>query len=162
MSGTPLQQALDWFASQDDTGGFKTAGVMLFPGWEVKNHAMHHTGRIDINHGACIKTSGASGDSRPCDGEQGGLVGFVMLVGMDEKQAAHWLMEKAGIITGQPITYTTRPRPESRPRAIEKLPAMPIDAMGAWNEGVDYLQDNTEFAEGLSSFRGWPLSLLNT
>lgn len=28
-----MQSALDWWAAQDDMGGFRTAAAALFPGW---------------------------------------------------------------------------------------------------------------------------------
>jgi hypothetical protein len=158
MNETPLHRALDWWARQDDMGGFKTAAATLFPGWEPKRscRAPH---REDKAASFSVYSS-ERGEFRFKDfaGDQGGLVGFVMLAGMDEKTAARWLMEKAGIATGQHISCARQQRnPESKPRELSPLPVMPAEAMAAWIEGVDHLQAKRGRVEGLATFRGWPV-----
>ena len=137
-------------------GGFKTAAAMLFPGWEPKRscRAPH---RDDKSPSFSVYQNQA-GEWRFKDhtGEQGGVVGFVMLSGMDEKQAARWLMEKAGIVPGESADFMPRPKPERKPRAVEKLPPMPVEVIAKWNEGVNHLQSKSELIAGLASFRGWP------
>ncbi len=155
---TPLQQALDWWNRQDDMGGFKTAAAMLFPGWEPKRSCIAPH-REDKSASFSVYRNQA-GEWRFKDhgsGEQGGLVGFVMLAGMDESAAARWLMDKARIKTGgQPIACEPTRKQETK-RVVEKLPAMPVEAMAKWAEGVDYLQSRPALAESLADFRGWPV-----
>jgi hypothetical protein len=157
MSASPLEHALTWFAQSDDMGGFKTVAAVLFPGWEPKRscRAPH---REDRQQSFSIYRN-ESGDWRFKDftGEQGGLVGFVMLAGMDKAAAAHWLMEKAGTPrVHQPIAPSPRPQADIAPRRLEKLPPMPVEAMATWSEGVDYLEANAGAVEKLAAFRGWP------
>jgi len=158
MSATPLERALDWWIRQDDMGGFKTVAAMIFPGWELKRNprAPH---REDKSPSFSIYRN-ERGEWRFKDqatGEQGGLVGFVMLAGMDEKQAARWLMDKAGMTPGNTIAYPTKPKPAGDAGEAENLHEMPVESMAMWNEGVDYLQAKLEHVEGLAAFRGWPV-----
>jgi hypothetical protein len=79
-------------------GGFRTAGKALFGGWEPKRccRAPHREDReasfsVYRNEREEWRFKDFGSD------EHGGLVGFVMLAGMDEKQASRWLMEQAGV-----------------------------------------------------------------
>jgi len=156
MNTTPLQQALDSWARQDDRGGFKTAATILFPGWEPKPSCRAPHREDKAASFSVYQNERGEWRFKDFAGEQGGLVGFVMLAGMDEKRASRWLMDKRGITAAQPIGYPPRRQSESRPREPEKLRAMPAVAMAAWSEGVDYLATNPERIRKLAEFRGWP------
>lgn len=153
MSATPLDQALDWWTNQDGFGGIKTAAAMLFPGWEPRRsccapHRKDKSPSFSIYPNEC-------GDWRFKDqatGEQGGLVGFVMLAGMDEKQAAHWIMDKAGIVRGQPITFTPRPRPAPEPWQPYLMDGEELTRCVAMAE--ELLSDNFAI-NGIAKARNW-------
>ena len=154
---SPLTRALDWFFQQDDKGGFKTAAGMLFPEWKLKRscRAPH---RADRNPSFSVYKS-AEGHWRFKDhstDEHGGLVGFVMLAGMDEKQAARWLMDRAGIAAVQPVHCPLGAATARQANEPNELPVMPPEVMEIWSEGVDYLQAKPERIEALAVFRGWP------
>jgi len=161
MSGinSALHQAQGWFAQQDEMGGFAAAAAMLFPGWTPKPscRAPH---REDKRPSFSVYRNG-QGEWRFKDhsgaGEQGGLVGFVMLAGMNKEAAVRWLIDKAGMPAKQPASFDPTPRHEHKAREPERLPAMPLEAMAAWREGVDYLAGQPELVERLAEFRGWPV-----
>ena len=108
-------------------------------------------------------------------GEQGGLVAFVMLAGMDEKAAARWLMERCNNDEYR-MTNDERSQNDRSPNADcgsertirasdfirhsvirhSSFPQMPVDAMSAWNEGLDHMEANPECAALLATLRGWP------
>ncbi len=80
--------------------------------------------------------------------------------------AASELARRYGITTraaGRARKSPTRSRSYARDEVsrksdvAEKLPAMPAQAMSAWNEGVDHLEGKPELVEMLASFRGWPV-----
>jgi len=119
MSGTPLQKALEWFGERDEMGGFRTAGKALFGNWEPKRscRAPHREDReasfsVYRNEREEWRFKDFGSD------EQGGLVGFAMLAGMNEKQASRWLMEQAGVFAGKWV-------------GASPLPILPAQAQGA-------------------------------
>ena len=92
---TPLRAALAWWADRDDLGGFRTAAAMLFPGWTPRRscRAPHREDRSPSFSIYCNARSQWRFKDH-ATGEQGGLVGFTMLAGMDEKSASRWLIEQ--------------------------------------------------------------------
>jgi len=171
MSATPLQKALAWFGERDEMGGFRTAGKALFGGWEPKRccRAPHREDReasfsVYRNEREEWRFKDFGTD------EHGGLVGFAMLAGMDEKQASRWLMEQSGVIpcgSGRALT-----RREGRKTVVRKSPVIPTatasaepvkssgmshEALEAWTEGVNHLARSAERVQALADFRGWPL-----
>jgi hypothetical protein len=176
MSVTPLQKALAWFGERDEMGGFRMAGKELFPGWEPKRccRAPHREDReasfsVYKNEREEWRFKDFGSD------EQGGLVGFAMLAGMDEKQASRWLMEKAGVfVQGSARAFTSQRernhgerkkmvsesaeiRPISLVGAPEKLPGITGGALQAWIEGVNFLASSEDRIDALAKFRGWPV-----
>lgn len=163
MSVTPLQRALTWFAERDEMGGFHTVAGELFPGWQPKRscrapHRPEKTASFSLYQNERkewrFKDFGTN--------EQGGLVGFVMLAGMDEKRASHWLMEKAGVSpigASIPISLAmSRQKTEIPLDEPETPPGITREAFDAWFEGVDHLQGSRERMEALAEFRGWPVA----
>jgi hypothetical protein len=119
MSVTPLQKALEWFGGRDEMGGFRTAGEILFPGWEPKRccHAPHREDReasfsVYLNERDEWRFKDFGSD------QQGGLVGFAMLAGMDGKQASLWLMEQAGVSTVRSAFSFTRRKRKRKPMGM--------------------------------------------
>lgn len=158
MSATPLQQALVWWASQDDMGGFKTIAAILFPGWGPKRSckAPHRPDKTE-SFSNYQNEKGEWCFKDHSTGEQGGLVGFVMLAGIDQGQASRWLMDGAGIRPGQSIEFTPKPIPTKTPESVVKLPAMPVEARSKWNKGIEHLESRPDLIAELAKFRGWPV-----
>ncbi|MGA3169499.1 MAG: toprim domain-containing protein [Chthoniobacteraceae bacterium] len=152
MSATPLERALDWWGRHDDMGGFKTAAEMLFPGW-IPGRSCHAPYREDKEPSFSIYRN-ESGVWRFKDfaGEQGGLVGFVMLAGMDEKGAARWLIDKAGNVRGQSIAFTPRPRPQPEPWQPY---AMDSGELGRCVSMAEALLREQRAIDGIAKARKW-------
>jgi len=176
MSVTPLQKALAWFGERDEMGGFLTVGKELFAGWEPKRccRAPHREDReasfsVYRNEREEWRFKDFGTD------EQGGLVGFVMLAGMEEKQASRWLMEKAGVIVrGSARAFASngaRNRGERKmvvwePHGIclgglaaepETLLGITGEALDEWIEGNHFLAASRDRIDALARFRGWPV-----
>ena len=166
MSGTPLETALAHFERMDGTGGFETIAGRLFPGW-VPKHSCKAPHREDRSNSFSVYRNQA-GQWRFKDHggnqEQGGLLGFVMLAtGFDERGAARWLTEQAGLGAGNPlpVSPSDSPRRESRPQVKPETtkpipPPMPDGAQAAWFEGVDFAERHPDQIERLNDWRGWP------
>jgi hypothetical protein len=160
MSVTPLEKTLGWFAERDEMGGFQMAAAMLFPGWTLRRscRAPHREDKA----ASFSLYRNKRGDWRFKDfgtGEQGGLVGFVMLAGMNEKQASHWLMEKAGVNAARsPFSFIHHRKTEAAPPVLERPPDITAEAAQAFSEGVDYLLGCERRVERLAEFRSWPLA----
>lgn len=166
MDKSPLQNAIDWFAAQDDVGGFETVGHLLFPEW-IPKRSCRAPHREDENPSFsvyqnpsgkwCFKDHGGTG-------EQGGLVDLAMLAGMDQRTAARWLIEKAGFDLQKgcaPVSPAKKSRKglacggSTRPAAC--LPAMPAEVSRSWMEGVGHLQSSPNLLGKIAASRGWPV-----
>ncbi len=152
-----LQEALEWWSQQDDMGGFRAVAQVLFPGWEPKRSCRAPHREDEERSFSVYRNNRGNWRFKDFAGEQGGLVGFVMLAGMDQKAASHWLMDKTGIVAGQSTAFAPRARAKGKECKIEKLPAMPEKAMAAWIEGVQYLQAQPGAVKMLATWRGWPV-----
>jgi hypothetical protein len=154
----PLQEALEWWSRQDDMGGFRAVAQVLFPGWKPKRSCRAPHREDNAASFSVYKNERGTWRFKDFAGEQGGLVGFVMLAGMDQKAASHWLMDKAGNVAGQSMAFAPAGKAaKGKESKVEKLPAMPEEAMAAWIEGVHYLQARPGLVERLANWRGWPV-----
>ncbi len=175
-----LHHALAWWAAQDDMGGFKAVAVTLFPGWRAKRscRAPHREDRT-ASFSLYKNAEGVWRFKDHATGEQGGLVGFVMLAGGDEKAAARWLMERCNNDECRMTNVELMTKPEARIETAGgaqhsdfghsgfirhsdirhssfSFPSMPASAISAWNEGLDHMEANPECTALLATLRGWP------
>jgi|GEM_PF-2275756 len=162
---TTLHSALDWWAGQDDMGGFKAAAAALFPGWRARSscRAPH---RKDRSASFSIYRNGRSAwrFKDHASGEQGGLVGFVMLAGRGKKEAVRWLIEASGNDEARTLVGTPAFRHSGFGlhsdfviRHSSFSSPMPAQAMAEWNEGVDHLESHPLDVAALAQQRGWPV-----
>jgi hypothetical protein len=100
-------------------GGFLTAAKALFPGWEPKRccRAPHREDReasfsVYLNERDEWRFKDFGSD------QQGGLLEFAMLAGMDEKHASRWLMEQAGVSAGRSAYSFKRRKRMRRPAGM--------------------------------------------
>lgn len=156
MSKTALDQALDCFAGKDEMGGFISVGAELFPDWTPgrKCRAPH---RPDASPSFSVSQN-SDGQWRFKDfatGERGGLLGFVMLAGMNARQAAQWMRSRAGLSHTSPMPVKndlTRSRPI--PSALPPYRLSETELIRCKNMAEDLLRDEAVI-QSIAASRKW-------
>ncbi len=151
---SPLRDTLEWWASRDHFGGFATAGATLFPGWTPRRSSCRAPRREDRSPSFSLYR-GTRGDWRFKDhatGEKGGLVDFVMLAGMPQKDACRWLMDAA---CGHAQYATTSPStPRVAPVAWSPY-KLSIRELNRTNGMADALVARAGVLRPIAEARGW-------
>jgi hypothetical protein len=160
MSDTPLNRALDTWAQRDDMGGFKAVAAILFPGWEAKRscRAPHREDRKE-SFGVYQNEAG-TWRFKDFAGEQGGIVGFVMLAGMSEVEASRWLMDGASI-----ERIASAPRaPHFAPIAMKPPVAAPYrmsaNELASCVKMAEALLGDEKSLAGIAEARGWKVETI--
>src|ERR1700677_2103278 len=107
VDGTLLPKALAWWAKQDDMGGFRAVGAVVFPGWDpgsacIAPHRADRLPRFSINQ----NNAGGWYYKDHSNGTSGGLMDLVSLSGKTTAQSAHWLMHNAQLQSPNEIRIT--------------------------------------------------------
>lgn len=156
---SPLEQALAWWTAQDDMGGFKALAEILFPDWTpARSCRAPHREDLHPSFSIYQRDDGAwrfkdFGD----DAASGGLVGFVMLAGLDQRAASQWLIYESRFQTGNSIPFTPRAKIEKAPDN-NVLPDIPDAVNEKWLAGIYHLRQTPEAVQQLAYSRGWPVA----
>lgn len=139
-----MPKALEWWAKQDDMGGFRAAGRVLYPGWEpgASCLAPHRTERLP-QFSVIRNPRGDWYYKDHANGTVGSVVAFVMLAGMTAAEAMHWLMRNARL-QGPNEIHISKPQFQAQPTE-EETPAMQAVVS---NQNTSHINGNAAPASG--------------
>ena len=136
-----MPKALEWWAKQDDMGGFHAVGRVLYPGWEPGASCLARaTARSGCRSSASSRTRGATGIAADhSNGTVGSLAAFADAGdGMTAAEAMRWLMHNARL-QGPNEIHISKPQFQANNQPEEEIKTMQAAVS---NQSTPYINGN--------------------